>query len=1090
MTTPTEAPGDEPTGRRTPPSSRPIPGPESRPIVGTLPTFDTDKPVQGNMALAARYGEIFAHDLPGRPPLLFVSSQRLADELCDESRFDKRVHAPLEQIRAFAGDGLFTARTQEDDWGTAHRILMPAFSPVALRGMFDGMSDIAEQLMLKWERLGPDADIDVTHDFTRLTLDTIALCSFSYRFNSFYSSQMHPFVDAMVGALEESGDRGRRLPLQNRLMIGHQRRYAEDIRVMNEVADRLIAHRKTNPLPEGESDILDTMLSARDPETGERLSDENVRYQMVTFLIAGHETTSGLLSFTLYEMLKNPEVMAAARARVDEVLGERYPTYADLADLGYLDQILRETLRLWPTAPAFGLYPYEPTTIGGSAPGATDGYAISPEDTVLVLTPSLHRDPAVWDDPERFDPDRFAFERARTIPANAWKPFGNGQRSCIGRGFALQEAQLVLALMLQRFDIDWADPGYELTIKETLTLKPEGFHARFRRREGRRVLGRGEASRTSEATVPGQEVAPQRATHGTPVQILFGSNAGTSEAFAGQIAARATQLGYAPTLAPLDAGVDALSRDGAVVVVTASYEGQPPDNARAFVPWATGLPAGALDGVRFAVFGCGNTDWARTYQRIPALVDDALAAAGAQRLVERGEANARGDFFGDFDAWHEQLWPAIGAASGVEDPTAADAADPADDLTVQIGGPARESLLRAGDLDVGTIVANRELVDLAAPGARSKRHLEISLPAGQSYRTGDYLAVLPLNPSAVVDRALARFDLAHDTRLTLRGASTFLPVGEPVLAGELLSSWVELSRPAGRRQIEQLAQACPCPPERAQLLALTDESAYASEVLAKRVSVLELLERFASIDLPLARYLVMLTPLSPRQYSISSSPRWSPDHVTLTVAHLDAPALSGEGRYEGVASTYLAHSRPGTRVPVTVRPSNIAFAPPQDLATPMVMVCAGTGLAPFRGFVQDRALRAQAQGVTPAPALLFFGCDAPGVDDLYADEFDAWADQGIVDVRRAYSAAPQEGHDGPLRFVQDRLWADRADVADLVRAGATLYVCGDGQRMAPAVHDTCVRMYAEATGASSQDAAAWVEEMERDHGRYVSDVFA
>lgn len=1073
-------------------ATRPVPGPTPKPLVGSIGAIDADAPVQGMMRLAEEYGEIVSLDLPARDGGLYVvTSQRLVDELCDETRFDKRVHTPLENIRAFGGDGLFTARTQEDNWGKAHRILMPAFSPVALKPMFGGMADIAEQLMLKWERLGPDADLDVTHDFTRLTLDTIALCSFSYRFNSFYSESMHPFVTSMVDALEEAGQRGRRLPIQTRLMPLRQRRYDADIDQLHEVADQLIARRKAQPLPDGQTDILDTMLQATDPRTGERLSEENVRYQMVTFLIAGHETTSGLLSFTLYELLKNPDVLAAARAHVDEVLGDRYPTYADLADLGYLDQVLRETLRLWPTAPAFGLYPREPTTIGGSDDEA--GYALDPGDTALVIVPQLHRDPAVWADPERFDPDRFSFERAKTIPSNAWKPFGNGQRSCIGRGFALQEAQLVLALMIQRFDLDWADPDYELSIKETLTLKPDGFFARMRLRTDRTIPRpgmTGAAHALGDAGASSQEAAeqePAAESHGTPVRILYGSNAGTSRAFADQLSRAALRRGYVPSVATLDEGVEDVPTQGALLVVSASYEGQAPDNAKAFVSWLAEAADGSADGVRYAVFGCGNTDWARTYQRIPTLIDTELERLGATRLVARGEANARGDFFGDFDTWHESLWPAVGEALGVRP---SEPVETGPQLTVDILGPGREQLLRASDLDLGQVVANRELADLRAPGARSKRHLEIALPAGQTYRAGDYLAVLPLNPVAVVDRALARFDLAYDTRLQIRGAATQLPVDGPVLAGELLGSYVELSRPAGRRQIEQLAAACPCPPERAELARLADESVYASEVLAQRLSVLDLLDRYASIELPLADYLAMLTPLSPRQYSISSSPRWSQDHVTLTVAHLAAPALSGAGTYEGVASTFLAHARPGTRIPVTVRRSNVDFAPPADLSTPMVLVCAGTGLAPFRGFLQDRALRAQADGVTPAPTLLFFGCDGPDVDYLYRDELAGWQEQGIVDVRPAFSAAPQDGPDGPIRYVQDRLWADRADVAELVRAGAQFYVCGDGRRMAPAVHDTSVRMYAEAVGADDDEARAWVESMEREHGRYVSDVFA
>ncbi|WP_366521101.1 hypothetical protein [Lapillicoccus sp.] len=377
-----------------------------------------------------------------------------------------------------------------------------------------------------------------------------------------------------------------------------------------------------------------------------------------------------------------------------------------------------------------------------------------------------------------------------------------------------------------------------------------------------------------------------------------------------------------------------------------------------------------------------------------------------------------------------------------------------------------------------------------ASGARSKRHLEIALPDGMTYETGDYLAVLPLNPTLAVDRALSRFDLAYDAQTVIRiseGGHTFLPTDTPVTAGELLASYVELSLPATRKQLELLADATVCPPDKAALAALAgDPAAYTDEILTPRITVLDLLERYPACQLAFGTFLQMLTPLTPRQYSISSSPRWSTDHVTLTVSVLTAPALSGSGTYEGAASTYLARARPGTKVAVTVRPSNVAFHPPQSLATPVVMVCAGTGIAPFRGFLQDRALAAQEQGVTPAPALLFFGCDQPDVDFLYRDELDEWAEQGLVAVRPAFSVTPADG----VTFVQDRLWADRAEVIDLVRAGAIFFVCGDGQRMAPAVYDTCTRIYIEATGATAERADAWMIEMQREHSRYVADVYA
>jgi cytochrome P450/NADPH-cytochrome P450 reductase len=1051
-----------------------IPQPKPRPLVGNLPDLDPEKGIFGLMELAREHGPIYRLDVLGTE-LFVVSSQQLVDELCDERRFDKKLHNPLRNVRDFAGDGLFTAETTEPNWGAAHRILMPAFGPAALRTMFDGMADIADQLLLKWERLGPAQRIDVADSTTRLTLDTIALCSFGYRFNSLYSDQLHPFVGAMVRSLVESGERGRRLPLQNRLMVRTRHQYEEDKRLMREIADQLIADRRRHPLPDGQHDILDTMLQGVDPKTGERLPDENVRNQLITFLIAGHETTSGLLTFALYELLQNPEILDRARAEVDEVLGERAPEFADLAKLRYLDQVLKESLRMWPTAPAFAVQPYEDTVIGGR-------YPVRKGATLLVLIPQLHRDPAVWGaDAEVFDPDRFSFERARALPPNAWKPFGNGARSCIGRGFALQEATLFLAMLLQRFDLRPADPDYRLKVKQTLTIKPDGLYVHALRRPTTIVAG--------ACAAPAERVAPAPApsANGVPLRVLFGSNAGTSEAFAQRIANDARLRGYTATVDTLDSAAGHLPTEGAVVVVCSSYEGQPPDNARAFVRWVEDLPSagpdgGALDGVRFAVFGNGNRDWARTYQAVPTAIDEQLARAGARRLVERGAADARGDFFGAFEDWYAGFWGPVGAELGHGDHDPA----PAPLLEVEFAGAVREPLLRRNGLRTGTVVANRELV--SAAGGRSKRHVEIALPEGTTYNAGDYLAVLPLNPAELVERALVRFGLSYDTSVVLRlgaGGQTFLPTGTAVTAGELLSSYVELGAPVTRRQVEQLVDAIAEPAQRAALRALAGDS-YQVEVLDKRLSLLDLLERHPACEPAFATFLQLLGPLTPRQYSISSSPRWSPDHVSLTVAVLRAPARSGSGTYEGAASTYLAHARPGTPVAVTVRPSNVAFHPPESLATPVVMVCAGSGIAPFRGFVQDRALRAEEEGVTPAPALLFFGCDAPDVDHLYRAELDAWAAAGIVEVHPAYSAAPVDG----ARFVQDRLWADRARVVELVEQGATFFVCGDGERMAPAVYDTCLRIYREATGATADEADAWLSAMQREHSRYVADVFA
>src|SRR4030095_1036921 len=171
-------------------------------------------------------------------------------------------------------------------------------------------------------------------------------------------------------------------------------------------------------------------------------------------MIAGHETTGGLLSFALYALLKNPVVLARAQEEVDRVLGTALsvlPTYAQVHQVPYVSQILDETLRLWPTAPVFTRHPYEDTVIGGK-------YRLQKDTAAMILVGMLDRAPQVWGQPpEQFDPDRFSPENRAKLPSNAYKPFGTGQRACIGQQFALQEATLVLSMLLQRFElVDYA----------------------------------------------------------------------------------------------------------------------------------------------------------------------------------------------------------------------------------------------------------------------------------------------------------------------------------------------------------------------------------------------------------------------------------------------------------------------------------------------------------------------------------------------------------------------------------------------------------------------------------------------------------
>src|ERR1700745_2868428 len=456
----------------------PIPRPPTKPVVGNMLSLNSSAPVQDLTRLAKELGPIFWLDMMGAA-LVVVSGHDLVDELSDEKRFDKVVRGPLRRVRAIAGDGLFTADTVEPNWSKAHNILMQPFGNRAMTSYHPSMVDIAEQLVKKWERLNGDEEIDVVHDMTALTLDTIGLCGFDYRFNSFYRRDFPPFVASLVRSLETiMMIRG--LPLENLWMQKRRRDLAADVAFMNKMVDEIVAERRRSAAgSDDRKDLLAAMMTGVDRATGEQLDDVNIRYQINTFLIAGHETTSGLLSYTLYALLKHPDVLRKAYDEVDRVLGpdlNARPTYQQVTQLTYITQILKEALRLWPPAPAYGISPLKDETIGAGK------YTLKKGTFITILVAALHRDLSIWGpNADAFNPENFSREAEAKRPINAWKPFGNGQRACIGRGFAMHEAALAIGMILARLQLVDAH-RYQMHLKETLTIKPDGFKIKVRAR--------------------------------------------------------------------------------------------------------------------------------------------------------------------------------------------------------------------------------------------------------------------------------------------------------------------------------------------------------------------------------------------------------------------------------------------------------------------------------------------------------------------------------------------------------------------------------------------------------------------------------
>jgi cytochrome P450/NADPH-cytochrome P450 reductase len=368
-------------------------------------------------------------------------------------------------------------------------------------------------------------------------------------------------------------------------------------------------------------------------------------------------------------------------------------------------------------------------------------------------------------------------------------------------------------------------------------------------------------------------------------------------------------------------------------------------------------------------------------------------------------------------------------------------------------------------------------------GAMRKRHLEILLPSGWTYRAGDCIDVLPLNSPRVVQQVMERFRLLRDATMTIKPeANTSLPTGKMLSVHDMLAGMVDLGQAITSRSMTAVARSINDEEQRATL----DERIAKEDSQKLNVTLIDILEDYPDAGFTFAEFLAAMTLIRVRQYSISSSPLENASKRSLTYSVLDAPQRSRRSgaRYLGACSTFLERLNPGDLLQVSLRPSRSSFHLPQDDKVSMILACAGTGLAPFRAFIAERALkRKAAAGV--GPALLFYGCNAPDEDDMYRETFDKWETEGIVSVRRAYTHA-NEASEG-CKFVQDRIWHDREDVKELFRKGASLYLCGAGV-VGSGVEAVMAKIRVETSGETFQEATDWVKIVKGD--RFWADVFA
>jgi cytochrome P450 len=366
----------------------------------------------------------------------------------------------IERTKILIGEGLFSS--EGDTWRRQRRIIQPAFDRRRIAALVPLITDSTAAMLDEWaQHADRGTPLDLTTAMTGLTLDIIGRAFFGVDLRG----EGAEIGDALRVALAYVNRRTMSLfPMPTGLPFPRNVRFRRALRTLDDAVSRIIQERRRVEQPDA-GDLLSLLLVARDPDTGEGMSDAELRDQVMTFVLAGHETTALALAWALCLLALHPEIDARLRQEVRSVLAGRAPTLDDLARLPYARMVLDETLRLYPPVWAF---PRE-----AIADDRIDGYRIRAGSTVAIIPYITHRHPAVWSEPARFDPERFSPTAAGTRPRYAYLPFGGGPRQCIGSEFALMEAQLALAMIVHDYRVVVAVDG-PIEPEVSLTLRPRG----------------------------------------------------------------------------------------------------------------------------------------------------------------------------------------------------------------------------------------------------------------------------------------------------------------------------------------------------------------------------------------------------------------------------------------------------------------------------------------------------------------------------------------------------------------------------------------------------------------------------------------
>jgi len=440
------------------------PGPRPLPLLGNLLDLRSDGLLYAFLRHWPRLGDVIRLRFASQEGVALVHPEHLR-HLFIRNRANYVKGVGVESLVWLTGNGLFAADGQL--WQTQRRMMHPHFTPAATRNYAAAMSAAVAETVERLERASDGRVVDMQFEMMRFTMDVICRTMFSIGIAEGASG----LSEAIGEALHWVGVRGLQLlRLPPSTPTPANRRFRRACRHIDEFLGGLIAARTAAGEVGARGDLLDLLLQATDDEgSGRGMSPRQLRDEMVTIFLAGHETTAVSLSWTLALLATHRFAEDALQAELTRVLAGRDPGAADLPALAYTRQVIDEALRLYPPV---WLNPRQ--AIGADEFG---GYTVVPGAVILPMFFATHRHPEFWPDPERFDPERFTPERARDRHPCAYLPFGAGARVCLGMNFALQEMVLLLASVAQRFRLTLA-PGQQITVDPFAgTLRPKfGLH--------------------------------------------------------------------------------------------------------------------------------------------------------------------------------------------------------------------------------------------------------------------------------------------------------------------------------------------------------------------------------------------------------------------------------------------------------------------------------------------------------------------------------------------------------------------------------------------------------------------------------------